>query len=61
MSAQEAYINIHKIISLGHSECLAFPASTVNMGKGQMTGMKFGEANLIKKPEFYLDLYIICV
>ena len=35
MSAQEAYINIHKIISLGHSECLAFPASTVNIGKGQ--------------------------
>ena len=49
MSTQDAYINIHNIISLGHSECLAFPASTVNMGKDKMTGMGFGEPNHSQK------------
>lgn len=35
MSVQETYINTHKIVSLGHSEYLAFPTSIVNMRKGK--------------------------
>lgn len=53
MSVQETYINTHKIVSLGHSEYLAFPASIVNMRKGKkMTGMGFGAKPQWKKHNF---------